>query len=256
MRRPGFRVLDRVVRGVAWRGRCVFESHMWTRGVEARKAEAYRIHVIERAFPVHVVGTMLAILASVVSKVRNPELMALFDTTLPWVDFRDVWAVVSYVLLVCTQHARATYVTHYEIACETFAWVGVMARCSISRYRPHLPWGMIRFVTVVASAMGLRYEIRTQWAVIVAKMATACLIDTRVKQKHGAPEHNGKPFLELLRVEFGTFVFLTVVTLVTQYSLETVDKKKFETAWATRRGARYSRGHGDERRRARRGDVR
>ncbi len=160
------------------------------------------------------------------------------------------------MLFSSTQYARDAYVTHYEIACELVNWLGMLVRCSMARYRPQMPWGVIRFVTVVASAMGLRYEIRTQWAAIVAKMATACLIDTRVKQKHGAPEHNGKPVLELLRVEVGTFVFLTVVTLVTQYALETVDKKKFETAWATRRGARYSRGNGAERRRARRGDVR
>jgi len=202
---------------------------------DARRSAAYRAHVIESAFPVHVVGLMLAFVAPVVSKMRNPDFMALFAETLPGVDFREVWAVVSYVLFSSTQYARDAYVTHYEIACELVNWIGMLVRCSMARYRPQMPWGAIRFVTVVASAMGARYEFRTQWIRTIAKMATACVIDARMKQKHH-PEHLGKPFPELLRLELAIFAFYGVVNLGTQYVLETIDKKKFDSAWATRHG--------------------
>jgi hypothetical protein len=98
-----------------------------TRVLDTRKAEAYRVHVIESSFSLHVTGTMFAIVAPVVNKLRNPGFMTLFDA-LPWVDFREVFAVTSYVLLLCLTHARSAYVQKYELACETLNWLGMLGR--------------------------------------------------------------------------------------------------------------------------------
>ena len=84
---------------------------MWcTRGVsDARRSAAYRAHVIESAFPVHVVGLMLAIVAPVVSKVRNPDLMALFAETLPGVDFRGKYFPFN-TFRQLIAHTRLTFI--------------------------------------------------------------------------------------------------------------------------------------------------
>ncbi len=68
-----------------------------TRTTDARKAEAYRVHVIESSFSLHVTGTMFAIVAPVVNKIRSPGFMPLLDV-LPWIDFREIFAICRSVV--------------------------------------------------------------------------------------------------------------------------------------------------------------
>ena len=68
-----------------------------TRVLDTRKAEAYRVHVIESAFSLHVTGTMFAIVAPVVNKIRSPGFMPLLDV-LPWIDFREIFAICRSVV--------------------------------------------------------------------------------------------------------------------------------------------------------------
>ena len=67
------------------------------RVLDTRKAEAYRVHVIESAFSLHVTGTMFAIVAPVVNKIRSPGFMPLLDV-LPWIDFREIFAICRSVV--------------------------------------------------------------------------------------------------------------------------------------------------------------
>jgi hypothetical protein len=200
-----------------------------TRTTDARKAEAYRVHVIESSFSLHVTGTMFAIVAPVVNKLRNPGFMTLFDA-LPWVDFREVFAVTSYVLLLCLTHARSAYVQKYELACETLNWLGMLGRCTTARHKSELPWGVIRLGSVVASAVGARYERRKQWRMTCVRLACAGVIDAHLKKKHHA-QYSDVPMRGLLVHEMVEGAFYAVLCLGTQFWLERIDLRNFEETW-------------------------
>ena len=57
------------------------------RALRVQHAEAYRLHIIESVYPAHITGMTMALLITVVSKVRHPGAMRLVDDW-SWSDFR------------------------------------------------------------------------------------------------------------------------------------------------------------------------
>ena len=102
------------------------------RALRVQHAEAYRLHIIESVYPAHITGMTMALLITVVSKVRHPTAMRLVDDW-SWSDFRGPFAVVAFVLLWCTQHTPRAYVEHFESACGLVNWLGMLARMSAMR---------------------------------------------------------------------------------------------------------------------------
>ena len=149
------------------------------RALRVQHAEAYRLHIIESVYPAHITGMTMALLVTVVSKVRHPGAMLLVDDW-PWSDFRGPFAVVAFILLWCTRHTPRAYVEHFESICGLINWLGMLARSCASRAVPDFHWRYMRPVSLFAAATGMRAELRKQWPWTVARLACACLIDAYV----------------------------------------------------------------------------
>ena len=211
--------------------------------LDERKAAAFRLHVIESCLPLHILGTTSALVCAVVSKMKNDDFMALFDV-LPWSDFREVFAVVSFILMSATQHVRVFYVKHFELACDLINWLGMLARLSITRYNTTMPWALLRPIPVVAAAIGERYEFRKQWKHHAARLFLSSAISVRLKREiqfgeDANPALRHKTLTEVIFSEALLFFLCLPLCLGTQLWLETVDAKNFEIKWAeAQRGLR------------------
>ena len=149
------------------------------RALRVQHAEAYRLHIIESVYPAHITGMTMALLITVVSKVRHPGAMRLVDDW-SWSDFRGPFAVVAFVLLWCTQHTPRAYVEHFESACGLVNWLGMLARMSAMRALPDLHWHFMRIIPIFACATGQRFEARKQWPWTVARHVVADAINAYV----------------------------------------------------------------------------
>lgn len=198
--------------------------------LDTRKACAYRLHIIESALPAHVIATMLAIITPVVSKLRYPDEFALFDKV-PWLEFREVFAVVSFVCIACAHHCKTWYIAHYETASNIMNTLGMLARCTMSMYRPSMPWRFIRVISVVASSIGMRYELRRQWRAIVLRLAAAGVIDAYVKVKRDGTWEIQDALHDACITELAVLAFYTPLCLGMQLWLERIDAKAFEAKW-------------------------
>lgn len=193
------------------------------------KAEAYRLHVIASAFPLHVVNMTITIVCTIVSKLRYPEFMPLFDR-LPQLDFREVFAIGGFVLLSTTQHARVAYIQHFELACDAANWLGMLARLSINRHVVALPWELLRPIPALGSAIGTRYEFAKQWKHHVLRLAASSAISVYLRRESESPEFTTETFTQACVPEALMFVSLLALVLGTQWWLETVDRKSFDAA--------------------------
>ena len=143
------------------------------RVLRVQYAEAYRLHIIESVYPAHITGMTMALLTTVVSKVRHPGAMLLVDDW-PWSDFRGPFAVVAFILLWCTQHTPRAYVEHFESACGLVNWLGMLARMSAMRALPDWwHWHYLRLISIFGCATGQRFEARKQWPWTVARHVVA-----------------------------------------------------------------------------------
>ena len=150
------------------------------RVLRVQYAEAYRLHIIESVYPAHITGMTMALLTTVVSKVRHPGAMLLVDDW-PWSDFRGPFAVVAFILLWCTQHTPRAYVEHFESACGLVNWLGMLARMSAMRALPDWwHWHYLRLISIFACATGQRFEARKQWPWTVARHVVADAINAYV----------------------------------------------------------------------------
>lgn len=149
------------------------------RALRVQHAEAYRLHIIESVYPAHITGMTMALLITVVSKVRHPTAMRLVDDW-SWSDFRGPFAVVAFVLLWCTQHTPRAYVEHFESACGLVNWLGMLARMCAVRAQPDLHWQFMHPVAIIAAAAGTRFEAREQWPWTVARHVFAGAIGAYV----------------------------------------------------------------------------
>jgi hypothetical protein len=149
------------------------------RALRVQHAEAYRLHIIESVYPAHITGMTMALLITVVSKVRHPGAMLLVDDW-PWSDFRGPFAVVAFILLWCTRHTPRAYVEHFESACGLVNWLGMLARMSAMRALPDLHWHFMRIIPIFACATGQRFEARKQWPWTVARHVVADAINAYV----------------------------------------------------------------------------
>ena len=149
------------------------------RALRVQHAEAYRLHIIESVYPAHVTGITMALLVTVVTKVRHPGAMLLVDDW-PWSDFRGPFAVVAFILLWCARHTPRAYVEHFESACGLVNWLGMLARMSVLRALPDLHWHYIRLIPIFACATGQRFEARKQWPWTVARHVVADAINAYV----------------------------------------------------------------------------
>ena len=134
-------------------------------------------------------------------------------------------------MLLCSTHAREAYVAkYYELSCELLNWLGMLSRCATARHTPGLPWRVIRLGSVVASAVGARYERRKQWKMTCLRLACACVIDAHLKKKHH-PQFRDVPAIELLTHETIEGAFYAVLCLGTQFWLEGIDSRNFTESW-------------------------
>ena len=221
---------------------------------DARKAEAFRLHLIASVFPVHVVGSVVTIVCAVVSKVRYPTSTPLFPSV-PRSDFREFFTIVMSVLLSMQFTARAAYVENFETVCDTVNWLGMLARLSITRCVPSLPWGLFRFVAALASGIMTRYEFSKQWRHHVVRLFVSSATSVYVRRTTDVPEFAGETLVGAIVAEVTTFALLVPLVLRTQRWLELVDVHSFELRWARDEIARAQTQEVDQRMRRRAGDA-
>ena len=205
-------------------------------GPPTARDRAYRGHLIEKTLWAHNISNVFGCASSLVNKIRHPEVMVLFPWA-PWLDFRELLAIVSFVSLACTQHALETYVVNFELAADCINWLGLLTRCTIARFCPELPWDVIRVFTVCAGAIGMRYELRKQWRGHVVRLLVAGVLDARVRMEVD-PEY-GLRYSLPRACAHQIPAFLTHITLCLsiQSWLERIDAKTFalETEASTER---------------------
>ena len=196
-----------------------------------RKAQAYRLHIIESALPAHIVGSVLGFVNPVVNKMRHPDEMVLF-ASLPWCDFREWLAFCSFSSLGLTQHALVWYIAHFERFCDAISWLGLLPRCTMNLYCPELPSDFFRVFTIIVGAVAMRYELRKQWKHHLLRLTSAAIIDAHVKRQldHGfASTHS---LLAASGAQIPAFLVHITLCLSIQAWLEKIDGKTFDASWA------------------------